>query len=152
MIIISICIYIPFSISLYTTYSYYHLVELLLPPSKRSTPGLFSICCYTYLLYLLSGLPIFTKVPLSLATPVKRTNYQVVCQVEGFPRPIINWRRVGMSLPAGKTEVNQGILTIKNLTPADSGLYECIATNSVGTKKARINVVVQQQKLGILCF
>ncbi|CAH3115321.1 unnamed protein product, partial [Porites lobata] len=89
----------------------------------------------------------FTRVPPSLATPVKRTTYQVVCQAEGFPRPIINWRRVGMSLPAGKTEVNQGILTIKNLTPADSGLYECIATNSVGTKKARINVVVQQQKL-----
>ena len=57
-----------------------------------------------------------------------------------------------MSLPAGKTEVNQGTLTIKNLTPADSGLYECIATNLMGTKKARINVVVQQQKLGILCF
>ena len=57
-----------------------------------------------------------------------------------------------MSLPAGKTEVNQGILTIKNLTPADSGLYECIATSLMGTKSARINVVVQQQKPGILCF
>ena len=57
-----------------------------------------------------------------------------------------------MSLPAGKTEVNQGTLTIKNLTPADSGLYECIATNLMGTKRARINVVVQQQKLGMLCF
>ena len=57
-----------------------------------------------------------------------------------------------MSLPAGKTEVNQGTLTIKNLTPADSGLYECIATDLMGTKRARINVVVQQQKLGMLCF
>ena len=57
-----------------------------------------------------------------------------------------------MSLPAGKNEVNQGTLTIKNLTPADSGLYECIATNLMGTKRARINVVVQQQKLGMLCF
>ena len=57
-----------------------------------------------------------------------------------------------MSLPAGKTEVNQGTLTIKNLTPADSGLYECIVTNLMGTKRARINVVVQQQKLGMLCF
>ena len=57
-----------------------------------------------------------------------------------------------MSLPAGKTEVNQGTLTIKNLTPADSGLYECIATNLMGTKRARINVVVHQQKLGMLCF
>ena len=58
-----------------------------------------------------------------------------------------------MPLPAGKTEVNQRTLTIKNLTPADSGLYECIATNVMGTKKARINVVVQQQfTLGMLCF
>ena len=58
-----------------------------------------------------------------------------------------------MPLPAGKTEVNQETLTIKNLTPADSGLYECIATNLMGTKRARINVVVQQQfTLGILCF
>ena len=57
-----------------------------------------------------------------------------------------------MSLPAGKTEVNQGTLTIKNLTPADSGLYECIATNLMGKKRATINVVVQQQKLGMFCF
>ena len=57
-----------------------------------------------------------------------------------------------MSLPAGKTEVNRGTLTIKNLTPADSGLYESIATSLMGTKRARINVVVQQQKPGILCF
>ena len=58
-----------------------------------------------------------------------------------------------MPLPSGKTEVNQETLTIKNLTPADSGLYECIATNLMGTKRARINVVVQQQfTLGMLCF
>ena len=58
-----------------------------------------------------------------------------------------------MPSPAGKTEVNQETLTIKNLTPADSGLYECIATNLMGTKRARINVVVQQQfTLGMLCF
>ena len=57
-----------------------------------------------------------------------------------------------MSLPAGKTVVNQGTLTIKNLTTADSGLYECIATNLMGTKRVGINMVVQQQKLGMLCF
>ena len=58
-----------------------------------------------------------------------------------------------MSLPAGKTEVNQGTLTIKNLTPADSGLYECITANTMGTKKATINVAVQQLKQGMCaCF
>ena len=91
----------------------------------------------------------FTKVLPPLATPVQRTTFQVVCQAEGFPRPVINWSRVGMSLPAGRTEVNQGTLTIKNLSPADSSLYDCIATNIMGTKKARINVAVQR-KPGLL--
>ena len=54
-----------------------------------------------------------------------------------------------MPLPAGRTEVNQGTLIIKNLIPADSGLYECIAANTIGTNKATINVAVQQLKLGM---
>ena len=73
--------------------------------------------------------------------------FQAVCQAESFPRTVINWRRVGISLPAGRTEVNRGILTIKNMILADSGLYECIATNTMGTKKVMIstNVVVQRK-------
>ena len=54
-----------------------------------------------------------------------------------------------MPLPAGRTEVNQGTIIIKNLIPADSGLYECIAVNTMGTKKATINVAVQQLKQGM---
>ena len=57
-----------------------------------------------------------------------------------------------MPLPAGRTEVNQGTLKIKNLNPADSGSYECTATNTMGTKKATINVAVQQLKLGMFFF
>ena len=58
-----------------------------------------------------------------------------------------------MPLPAGRTEVNQGTIIIKNLIPADSGLYECIAANTMGTKKATINVAVQQLKQGMCaCF
>jgi len=105
--------------------------------------------CYKSLVYFLSGLPIFTNVPPSLATPVERTNFQVVCQAEGFPRPVVNWSRLRMPLPAGRTEVNQGTLIIKNLIPADSGLYECTAANTMGTNKATINVAVQQLKLGM---
>ena len=121
---------------------------MLLRPKPRS--GFYSdFRCYWSLVYFLSGLPIFTNVPPSLATPVERTNFQVVCQAEGFPRPVINWSRLRMPLPAGRTEVNQGTIIIKNLIPADSGLYECIAANTMGTKKATINVAVQQLKLGM---
>lgn len=54
-----------------------------------------------------------------------------------------------MPFPVGRTEVNDGGLTIKNLSAADSGLYECVATNSIGTKKAKMNVAVQQQPKGL---
>ena len=125
---------------------------MLLRPKPRS--DFYSdFRCYWSLVYFLSGLPIFTNVPPSLATPVERTNFQVVCQAEGFPRPVINWSRLRMPLPAGRTEVKQGTLIIKNLIPADSGLYECIAANTMGTKKATINVAVQQLKQGMCaCF
>ena len=113
---------------------------------------LFSFRCYTYHFQYsssLSGLPVLTKVPPSPATPMQRSIFQAVCQAEGFPRPVISWRRVGMPFPGGRTEVNHGTLTIKNLILADSGLYDCIATNAMGTKKTRINLVVQR-KLGKL--
>ena len=92
------------------------------------------------------GLPILQTVPPSLASPAQGTTFQAKCQAEGYPRPLITWSRsAALPLPAGRTEVNQGTLTIKNLSLADSGLYECVATNSIGTKKTRINLAVQRR-------
>ena len=115
---------------------------------KRKT-----IFCLDFLLHFHVphlGLPIFTKVPPSLATPKQLSTFRQTCQAEGFPLPKLSWNRSGMPLPVGKTEVKEGNLTIRNLSPADSGLYECVATNNMGTKKTRINMVVQQ--LGLYFF
>ena len=62
---------------------------------------------------------------------------------------MINWTRVGMPLPAGKTNINKGTLTINNLSPADNGFYDCVATNIIGTKKKRINLAVQVRHSGL---
>ena len=97
------------------------------------------------------GLPVFTSVPSSLTTPNEHSTLRETCHAEGFPFPVINWTRLRMPLPVGKTEVKGGSLTIKNLRPADSGLYECVATNSMGTKKAVMNLVVQEAR-GLYCF
>ena len=99
---------------------------------------------FSIFIIIISGLPVFTKVPQPHAAPVQHTTFQISCQAEGFPRPTVTWSRVGMPLPAGRVEVNQGTLTIKNLTAADSGLYDCVATNIMGTKKTRTNVAVQR--------
>ena len=57
---------------------------------------------------------------------------------------MLNWTRSEMpSLPSGKTEVKGGTLSIRNLSPSDSGLYHCVATNTIGTKKVKMNLVVQ---------
>ena len=81
--------------------------------------------------------------------PEELSTFRQTCQAEGFPPPVLNWTRFGMPLPEGKTEVKDGSLTIKNLSPADSGAYECVATNSMGTKKAKMNVAVQRQPKGL---
>ena len=67
---------------------------------------------------------------------------QETCQAEGYPPPRLTWIRLVMPLPAGKTAVKEGKLTIRNLRPVDSGLYQCVATNSLGAKKATMNLVV----------
>ena len=79
---------------------------------------------------------------------MEHTNFQADYEAEGFPRPVVNWTRLVMPLPVGKTKVKEGTLTIKNLSPADSGYYVCVASNVMGTKKVRIDLVVQKQQLG----
>ena len=70
-----------------------------------------------------------------------------ICQAEGYPPPRLTWIRLVMPLPAGKTDVKEGNLFIRNLQPVDSGLYQCVATNSMGTKKATMNLIVQMQRV-----
>ena len=106
---------------------------------------------FSLLNFLLLGLPILTSTPPSLATPKELSTFRQTCQALGFPPPVINWTRSGMDLPVGKTEVNDGTLTITSLSPADSGLYECVATNSMGTKKTKMNVAVQKYLKGV-CY
>ena len=91
------------------------------------------------------GLPILISPPPSVITPKEYSTLNETCQAKGFPRPSINWTRLGMAFPAGKTTISGGSLTINNLSPADGGVYECRATNSMGTTKTKMNVAVQRQ-------
>ena len=105
---------------------------------------MFNLILCNLLTPFLEGLPIFTKVPPSITTPKQHATFRVTCQAAGFPLPTLNWNRLRMAMPVGKTDLRDGTLTLRNLNPADSGLYECVATNSMGTIKTVMNMVVQQ--------
>ena len=101
------------------------------------------------LIFRLLGLPILTKRPSTLVSKMESATIQETCQAEGYPPPKLTWIRLVMPLPAGKTEVKESNLTIRNLRPVDSGLYQCVATNSLGTKKATMNLIVQIRPAGL---
>ena len=126
-------------------------MELERAPRKESSMSYLIYCSSCLFVGSISGLPIFTKIPPSIATPVQGSTFQVTCQAEGYPHPEINWTRAAMPLHAGRTSINQGTFTINNLSPDDSGFYECVAANIMGTKKKRINVAVQIRPLGLYC-
>ena len=91
----------------------------------------------------------FTLIPPLLVTPRELSTLRETCQAVGFPPPVLSWSRLRMPLPVGKTEVKDGNLTITKLSPAHGGVYECEATNSMGTKKAKMNVAVQKHLIGV---
>jgi len=96
---------------------------------------------YGYL--TVQGLPIFTKDLPWEVTPMEHSTFRQTCEAEGFPPPKLSWTRLGKPLPTGRTEVEGGNLTIRNLSLADSGGYQCVATNSLGTKATGLSLEVQ---------
>ena len=101
---------------------------------------------------IFAGVPVFTKVPSSLATPYEGFDFHETCQATGYPIPKLSWLRLGMPLPAGRTEVKGGNLTIRKVRLSDGGSYECAASNSMGTKKARISLNVQRNERGMIAI
>ena len=55
------------------------------------------------------------------------------CEVGGDPNPTVLWHREDGSLPHGRTSIQNGQLSIQDVSPKDEGVYVCEAQNTVGT-------------------
>lgn len=66
------------------------------------------------------------------------------CEVtSGFPPPTVTWARYPGPLPRRAT-VRAGSLTLRSVTPAESGFYNCTAVNNVGNPARRnVNLIVR---------
>ncbi|XP_021370304.1 hemicentin-1-like isoform X2 [Mizuhopecten yessoensis] len=81
-------------------------------------------------------------------------NFVLTCTVEGNPRPEVSWVKNGEKIAAdGNTSVKydaeKGIatLTLKVLSCADSGNYECVAVSSAGTGKSVAKLTVKMPEI-----
>ncbi|XP_010779880.1 immunoglobulin superfamily member 10 [Notothenia coriiceps] len=74
------------------------------------------------------------------------------CTGQGSPQPAIHWvlndgSMVQSNRPASRISVYvNGTLHIKDVTPKDSGKFECIATSSTGSEKRVVTLTVERQE------
>jgi len=72
---------------------------------------------------------------------------RLACDAFGLPRPEVTWSKNGIELETGsgsrRTVRGTGSLQISMVTLADGGLYECVASNDVGTANRQVRLNVQ---------
>ncbi|XP_067451016.1 immunoglobulin superfamily member 10 [Thunnus thynnus] len=83
-----------------------------------------------------------------------RQNLWLPCTGQGSPQPTIHWvlydgSVVRSNRPARDTRISvyeNGTLHMKDVTIADSGKYECIATSSTGSERRVVTLTVERQE------
>jgi len=73
------------------------------------------------------------------------------CPIHGFPRPQIQWKNEnGAPLDQPRVTVSNGILTIRNVTDSDGGVYVCYASNSFSIRNhPQHNSVIVERRLRV---
>ncbi|XP_036739353.1 immunoglobulin superfamily member 11 isoform X2 [Manis pentadactyla] len=64
---------------------------------------------------------------------------------EGIPRPTYLWEKLDSTLklpPTATQDQVQGTVTIRNISSLSSGLYQCVASNAIGTSTCLLDLQV----------
>ena len=69
-------------------------------------------------------------------------NVSLPCKATGLPAPKVTWRKAFSKLPVKRSSIDNGNLSIRSITKADSGTYACSAKNVLGDDSAVAVVMV----------
>ncbi|KAG8273499.1 hypothetical protein J6590_019209 [Homalodisca vitripennis] len=89
--------------------------------------------------------PVLTKKPKSQVLPTAKT-IRFQCEAEGNPIPQVVWYKNGYKLHINGRIKLRDELVLSNTVSNDSGVYQCIATNSVGSVWAAARLQVNASK------
>lgn len=79
---------------------------------------------------------------------VEGDSVEIKCVTFGAPRPQIFWKRNNQLITGGRFSIRpDGTLFLSSSTVADSGIFECIATNKYGTVSAKGMLSVKQKTI-----
>ena len=65
-----------------------------------------------------------------------------ICQVIGYPAPVVTWRKSFGQLPQGRAHYNNSVLQISDARKSDSDWYFCSAVNLLGNAERKTQLVV----------
>ena len=95
---------------------------------------------------------ITTSTPSMLTVAIGDT-LQFVCLASGFPQPEVTWFKNDREQPrySRVTIIPGGALTLENVRTTDAALYECVATNALGTDRRSFNVTIATSSELVSC-
>ncbi|XP_012944719.1 basement membrane-specific heparan sulfate proteoglycan core protein [Aplysia californica] len=75
------------------------------------------------------------------------STFELRCNVQGDPQPVIRWDKDGGDLPL-QHQIRNGVLTLYNLQPEDTGRYICTATSQAGSARDFSFITVETRETG----
>nr|KAF6314649.1 hemicentin 2 [Myotis myotis] len=98
---------------------------------------------------LLQSAPVFQVEPQDV-TVRSGDDVALQCQAIGEPAPTVEWLRAGQPLRAGRRlrTLPDGSLWLERVETRDTGTYECVAHNLLGSATARASLVVKGEPRG----
>ncbi|XP_023649766.1 neural cell adhesion molecule L1-like protein isoform X3 [Paramormyrops kingsleyae] len=88
--------------------------------------------------------PRWTEKPESLISMIGADVF-IKCAAAGLPQPTITWKVNGLApsdVPVSKRKVSYDTISLHNVQPGDSAVYQCEASNRHGTLLANANILV----------
>jgi len=99
---------------------------------------------YSFLVCVIFSVPTkFLTKPKKSITAFKSWDTVLICDIFGYPFPVITWSRPLKQLPFNRHVIDGNKLTIKNTREDDDGAYVCQGANELGSVMGVIWIIVR---------